>query len=98
MEKIVSCCGVVCTDCEYYPEECKGCPAIEGKAFWLQFTGEDICPIYACCVQQNMLFHCGLCTNFPCALYTSGEGDPTKTAEENEAILKKQIEQLRNMP
>lgn len=31
MKEIISCCGVVCTSCEYYPEICAGCPAIEEK-------------------------------------------------------------------
>lgn len=33
MDKIISCCGVVCSECQYYPIDCKGCPALKGKHF-----------------------------------------------------------------
>lgn len=31
-------CGVVCAECEYFPADCKGCRAIEGKAFWTRYV------------------------------------------------------------
>lgn len=97
METIISCCGMVCSACEYYPVDCKGCPAIQGKAFWLQYTGEAVCAIYQCCMHEKGYAHCGECADLPCAHYTEGDGDPTKTAEENAAILAKQVAQLRNL-
>ena len=95
MEKIISCCGVVCSDCEYYPEDCKGCREIEGKVFWLQFTGGDICDIYDFCIEKKQLAHCGKCSALPCEHYA--KNDPTKPEEENKAILKKQLEQLKQL-
>lgn len=50
MDKVISCCGVVCTECKSFLTDCKGCPEIKGKVFWLEYTGEDICDIYNCCV------------------------------------------------
>lgn len=95
MDKIISCCGVVCSECEYYPKECEGCPTIKGNAFWLQYVEADICPIYDCCINKKQFVHCGLCGELPCEHY--GRGDPTKTEEENAEILKKQLAQLKRM-
>lgn len=94
MSDLMSCCGVLCGKCDYYPDDCAGCAAIEGKAFWLEFTGGDVCDIYNCCIVQRGFAHCGLCGDFPCPLYTEGEGNPTLTREQNEAILQEQIRQL----
>lgn len=95
MDKIISCCGVICTDCEHYPKECKGCPDIKGKAYWLEYTGEDICDIYNCCVNEKKFLHCGNCKELPCGYYESD--DPTKSHEENERIFKLQMKQLKHM-
>jgi hypothetical protein len=95
MDVIISCCGVVCSDCEYYPNACKGCPESKGNVFWLQYTDEEICPIYQCCIDQKQYSHCGKCPNVPCRLYE--RGDPTKTDEENKRTLEKQLTQLKQM-
>lgn len=95
MEKVISCCGVICSECEYFPEECPGCPEIKGKAFWLQFTGGDICNIYDCCINKKQYQHCGQCPALPCEFYRSAN-DPTKSEAENQVILKKQLQQLKN--
>ncbi|MEM1484766.1 DUF3795 domain-containing protein [Oscillospiraceae bacterium PP1C4] len=95
MARIISCCGMVCSGCDYYPQDCKGCPSIEGKAFWLQFTGGDVCEIYNCCVNEKGLKHCGQCSLLPCELYSNS--DPTRSEQENQDILKKQLKQLQSM-
>ena len=95
----ISLCGVDCTDCEYFGTEedrCAGCDEIQGKPFWLKYTGEEICRIYECCTYKKKLPHCGKCRRLPCPLYESS--DPTKSAEENEAIFLRQMEQLKNRP
>ena len=92
----MSCCGVICSECEFFPTDCGGCPDIKGKAFWLQFTEEDICGIYDCCIQQKGFKHCGHCSELPCNLFLESK-DPTKTKAENEGILAKQIQQLKGM-
>lgn len=95
MEKIISCCGVVCSECQYFPEACSGCPAIKGQVFWLEYTGGTVCDIYECCVNTKKLVHCGKCEKLPCNRYNGS--DPTKTAEENENDFIKQLAQLRLM-
>lgn len=93
---VISCCGCACSECQYYPDDCKGCPSIEGQVFWLQFTGGQVCENYDCCVNDRSLPHCGKCPELPCSRYDSG--DPTKSPEENAEDHRKQMEQLRLMP
>lgn len=95
MEEIISCCGVICSKCQYYPESCKGCPTVKGQVFWLEYIGEKICQVYSCCINDKKLSHCGHCPVLPCNLYK--HGDPTKTTEENETDLKNQLAQLKLM-
>lgn len=94
-KQIISCCGVICSECEYYPNDCGGCPQIEGKAFWLQYTGGSICEIYDCCINHRKLRHCGQCPEYLCQRYDLD--DPTKTPEENAAGRKLQKAQLDQM-
>lgn len=93
MEKRISCCGTICSACEYYPAECRGCDEIEGRVFWLEYTGERICDIYDCCRKQKKYAHCGQCDELPCSRY--GHNDPTKTPEENEADHCRQMKTLK---
>lgn len=96
MGKIISCCGVVCSDCEYYPNDCGGCHKIKGEAFWLTYTGGEICDIYDCCINKKQFTHCGNCSSLPCEFYLNSN-DPTKSKEENESILHNQLTQLISM-
>ncbi|RBQ24248.1 hypothetical protein ALNOE001_03670 [Candidatus Methanobinarius endosymbioticus] len=66
MDKIESCCGVVCSDCEWFPEDCAGCPSIQGKVFWTKFLNIDICEIYQCCINEKEYKHCGECLDLSC--------------------------------
>lgn len=95
MEKIISCCGVICSDCKSFPNECKGCPEIKGQVYWLEYTGENICDIYDCCINQKKFPHCGKCHSLPCEYYK--RDDPTKSPEENANDHRKQLEQLKRL-
>lgn len=92
MDKVVSCCGVICSECEYFEKSCKGCTDIGGKPFWLEFTGQSICDIYDCCINRNRYKHCGQCLDLPCDFYE--QDDPTKSKQENNETFQKQLAQL----
>ena len=92
MEKILSCCGMICSECEYFPTDCPGCGEIKGKVFWLTYTGENCCEIYHCCMNQKGYENCGQCEELPCGHYENG--DPTKTKEENAADHSMQMKNL----
>lgn len=94
VEKVNSCCGCVCSDCEYFGDTCGGCPDIKGKPFWLEYTDESVCSIYDCCVNKKGLKHCGKCQELPCGNY--GASDPTKSEEENEKDFRSQMEYLKS--
>lgn len=94
-KKVISCCGVYCSKCEYYPNDCLGCPSSKGKPFWLEYTGDSICAIYNCCVNEKKQSNCGGCPHLPCSYYE--KGDPIKSNEENKAILQKQLAKLQAM-
>ena len=93
MEKMMSCCGVVCGECEYYPEGCGGCDKIKGQVFWLEYTKGTVCEIYDCCMNKKRYHNCGECEELPCGFYDLQ--DPTKTEEENEKGLRQQLINLR---
>lgn len=95
MQENISCCGVDCGACRFYPNDCAGCAAIEGRAFWLQFTGGDVCDIYDCCVVQKQYAHCGQCAQLACDRYN--QKDPTQSDEENEATFQRQLKTLRRL-
>lgn len=83
-------CGARCVNCKSFPKECKGCKNIKGKMFWTQYTGDTVCPIWKCCSEQKRK-NCGNCPDLPCARFMK---DPTISDEENEANLKKMIDNL----
>lgn len=92
MDGTISCCGVDCGSCSYYPSDCAGCNAIGGRVFWLAYTGGDVCDIYRCCVLEKGHPHCGQCAELPCHRYD--QKDPTRSDEENEAEFLKQMTTL----
>lgn len=62
----------------------------QGKVFWLQYTGDAVCPIWKCCKEQKRE-NCGGCPDLPCGRFMK---DPSISDEENEANLKKMIANL----
>lgn len=96
MDKTVSFCGVVCSECEYYPNDCKGCTGVEGRPFWIQYVEQDMCNIYDCCANKKKIAHCGKCSELPCNYYFDTV-DPNLTEKERNEGLKKQIETLKSL-
>ena len=90
----VSPCGAVCVECASFPVDCPGCRKIKGKVFWLQYTGEDCCGVYDCCVKQKGWRHCGACPSLPCGRF---QKDPTISDEQNQANLEKMVANLKKV-
>lgn len=95
MEKTYACCGVKCNQCQYYPEECAGCNEVKGKPFYLEYTGEPICKIYNCCINQKKQANCGNCKDLPCTYFDGS--DPTKSEQENIEDFKNQLMNLKKL-
>ena len=85
-------CGTRCTQRARFPLQCAGCEAIQGKVWWLQYTGAERCAVYDCCVLQNGYSNCGGCARLPCEWFTK---DPTISDEENEAHLSVMLQNLK---
>lgn len=58
MEKKRSCCGTICSDCEYYPADCQGCG-----------EGNQSCKIAKCSIRHGKIEYCNQCQEFPCDKY-----------------------------
>lgn len=87
----VSPCGAVCAECTLFPSQCGGCRKIKGKVFWLQYTGDECCRVYDCCVNGKRQPNCGKCPSLPCARFLK---DPTISDEQNAENLKKMLDNL----
>jgi hypothetical protein len=87
-------CGLNCSDCVYVKEGCRGCNAEKGAPFWCGFAVVSVCPVYACCVSERHLEHCGLCDEMPCGRFTQIK-DPNMTAGQETACLKARVAVLK---
>lgn len=85
-------CGAICAECRLFPATCKGCRQIKGKVFWLQYTGETCCAIYACCLNRKFV-NCAGCEQLPCTRYKK---DPTISEEQNAENLRMMLQNLKN--
>ncbi len=74
-------CGIYCGDCEHLKTRCSGCGTLAGKPFWTFDLRLEVCPLYACCVIEKGLEHCGLCRELPCETFQQFH-DPALTPEE----------------
>ena len=91
----ISICGIKCAECCFFGSQCGGCAAVQGKPFWTVHMPAGVCPLYACCCDQE-LQHCGLCSEFSCNKYAELR-DPGMSDEEHEAGLKARIERVRSL-
>lgn len=55
VEKEFSPCGALCAECGQYGSDCSGCADIKGKVYWLEYTGQSVCAVYDCCVNNKKL-------------------------------------------
>ena len=95
MNKIISCCGAVCSDCKSYPDNCGGCESIHGKAEWINYVGIDVCPIFKCCRTEKEFYSCSKCNDLPCGNYYLYK-DPRITDEEYNQTIAKAVALLKD--
>ncbi len=95
MNKEMSVCGCVCSDCEYLKKsECSGCFKIKGKVWWASYISATVCPIYACVIDKKKINHCGRCPEIPCQLWRDLK-DPNYTDEQHEESMRNRIENFK---
>jgi len=97
MTQVLSVCGLLCDQCEYFNNHCKGCQAVRGSTFWAQEAFPDkICPLYQCAVMERGYSHCGYCPELPCKRYIDLR-DPDISKEEHNQSIKERASRLRQM-
>ena len=95
MERVVSLCGIVCSDCQAFDVQCAGCDTMSGVPSWMDEVDFSVCPLYACCRDEKRLTDCGRCPQLPCSLYTELK-DPSLSDEEHARALRARMDALRS--
>lgn len=90
---IVSVCGQECDQCNFFPEDCAGCPEMSGKPFWAKGLPDNICGIYRC-VEKKELGNCGQCDEIPCDQYQSVK-DPAASDEAHRKNILDRVNRLK---
>lgn len=95
MNQIVSACGLVCSECEYYNKNCSGCHAVKGSTFWAKNAMPDkICPLYKCAVIDKNYDNCGHCSELPCGKFRDLK-DPNISVEQHEKSITERVARLK---
>jgi hypothetical protein len=80
---IISACGLICDNCEYFNTTCTGCLNVKGSTFWAkEMMPAKVCPMFDCSVNKNHFKNCGDCNDLPCKMFLEMK-DPKSTDEEH---------------
>ena len=91
---MLSICGILCSECQFFGKSCSGCQAVSGKPFWVEFMKVDACRLYDCCVKQKRLENCGQCAELPCSIYRE-QKDPNISEKEHLESIKTRVSRLK---
>jgi hypothetical protein len=92
---VLSCCGLVCDECEFFGKNCDGCKAVNGQTFWaMEMMPTKTCPLYDCAVNQRHLADCGKCGELPCQTFRNMK-DPNSTEEQHRQGLIDRVARLK---
>jgi hypothetical protein len=92
---LLSACGLICSECEFYGKQCEGCHAIKGQTFWAkEMMPDKTCPLFNCSVNLKGLKDCGGCAELPCKTFREMK-DPNSTEEEHQKALIERVERLK---
>ncbi|HWQ61350.1 MAG TPA: DUF3795 domain-containing protein [Negativicutes bacterium] len=90
---MISVCGVNCVECPHLGQDCTGCDVLEGRVYWAQYIGADVCPIYKC-VKEKAYGNCGDCPQVPCGTWGSLK-DPSWSEEEHQKSIQDRLSVLK---
>ena len=92
---LLSTCGLICDDCEYFNKTCTGCINTKGSTFWAkEMMPGKVCPLYDCSVNKKAYTGCGKCSELPCKLFLDMK-DPALSDEEQTKSVEIRVERLR---
>lgn len=93
---LLSACGLICDDCEFYKQTCDGCHNVKGSTFWAkEMMPAKVCPMYDCSVNKKGFRDCGDCGELPCQLFLNMK-DPAITDEEHQKSIGIRVGRLKN--
>lgn len=93
---LLSSCGLICDECEFYGKQCKGCIAVQGQTFWaMENMPNKTCPLYHCAVNEHGYKSCGECAELPCKMFREMK-DPNSTEEEHQQSLIQRADRLKS--
>ena len=91
---MLSTCGIDCAACPSLNKECQGgCRALQGRVFWTQQIGVELCQLYKC-VTENKFNNCGECVKLPCDMWFSLK-DPSLTEEQHKKSTTERVQRLK---
>ncbi|HNY24508.1 MAG: DUF3795 domain-containing protein [Bacteroidales bacterium] len=93
--QLLSACGLICNECNFFGNECQGCYLVLGAPFWAkEHVPGGVCPLYKCSVMDRKYAGCGQCAELPCELF-KGMKDPNCTDEEHVINLRERVSRLK---
>ncbi len=96
MNQILSACGLLCNECNFYNTSCNGCYAVKGSTFWAIKTVPDkICTLYKCAVIDKKFNSCGQCAELPCKKFTDLK-DPNTSDEQHQKSIGERVKRLKS--
>lgn len=91
---IISNCGLLCDECNFYQKECLGCYQVKGGPFWSHDLPEKICPLFDCSINNKKFKNCGDCTDLPCKMFNDLK-DPNISDEKHQKMVKVRVGRLK---
>jgi hypothetical protein len=92
---VLSACGLICDECEFFNKSCTGCINVKGSTFWAkEMMPSKVCPLFDCSVNKKGFRDCGDCSELPCKMFREMK-DPNTTEEEHLRLLSVRAERLR---
>jgi hypothetical protein len=93
---VLSACGLICDECEFYNKTCTGCINVKGSTFWAkEMMPTKVCPLYDCPVNKKSYKNCGDCSELPCKMFREMK-DPNSSEEEHRKSLITRAARLRS--
>jgi hypothetical protein len=92
---LLSTCGLVCDECEYFNKTCEGCINVKGSTFWAkEMMPGKVCPLFDCAVNKKGFAGCGECGELPCKMFLDMK-DPALSEEEHKKALEIRVKRLK---
>ena len=92
---LLSACGLVCDECEFFSKTCSGCFEVKGSTFWaIEMMSGKVCPLYDCSVIKRGYHNCGDCIELPCKMFREMK-DPGSTEEQHQQSIITRVAALR---